>query len=173
MGLACISLFQGSSVVPGEPGPPFPTRDRGVAAGLSHCPPTHPPQRSGSLTEVLCSAGGGGGSSLTQSCPTLVTPWTGVLQAPLSIGFPRHEYWSRLPFPSPGGLRDPTIKPPSPALQSDSLLTEPPGRPSPGCPILCTPCPQGLIPSSFQVGGPPYLSPLSLLSFPFAFLYLL
>ena len=52
---------------------------------------------------------------------------TGVHQAPLSMGFPRHEYWSRLPFPSPGDLRDPTIEPASPALQSDSLLTEPPG----------------------------------------------
>ena len=77
VGLACISLFQGSSVVLGEPGPPSPTRDRGVAAGLSHCPPTHPPQRSGSLMEVLCSGGGSGGSGgslVTQSCLTLATP---------------------------------------------------------------------------------------------------
>ena len=119
VGLACISLSQGSSVVPGEPGPPFPTRDRGVAAGLSHCPPTHSPQRSGSSMEVLCSGGGSGGSLVTQSCPTLATPWTGVHQAPLSMGFPRHEHWSRLPFPSPGDLRDPTTEPASPALQSD------------------------------------------------------
>ena len=44
---------------------------------------------------------------VTKSCPTLVTPWTVALQAPLSMGFPRHEYWSGLPFPSPGDLPDP------------------------------------------------------------------
>ena len=40
-----------------------------------------------------------------------VTPWTAAHQAPLSMGFPRHEYWSGLPFPSPGNLPDPGIKP--------------------------------------------------------------
>ena len=42
-------------------------------------------------------------------------------QAPLSMGFPRQEYWSGLPFPSPGDLPDPGIKPASPAWQVDSL----------------------------------------------------
>ena len=45
-------------------------------------------------------------------------------QAPLSTGFFRQEYWSGLPFPSPGDLPDPGIEPGSPALQADSLLTE-------------------------------------------------
>ena len=57
-------------------------------------------------------------------CPTLVTPWTGARQAPLSMGFSRQEYWSGLPFPSPGDLPDPRIEPGSPALQVDSLSTE-------------------------------------------------
>ena len=48
------------------------------------------------------------------------TPWTVPLQAPPSKGFSRQEYWSGLPFPSPGDLLDPGIKPGSPALQADS-----------------------------------------------------
>ena len=51
-----------------------------------------------------------------------VSPWTTVAhQAPLSLGFPRQEYWSRLPFPSPGDLPDQGIEPTSPALQTDFL----------------------------------------------------
>ena len=68
--------------------------------------------------------GGGGGGLVAKSCPTLATPWTIALQAPLSMGFSRQEYWSGLPFPSPGDLPDPRIKPGSPALQADSLPTE-------------------------------------------------
>ena len=49
------------------------------------------------------------------------TPWTVARQAPLSLGFPRQEYWSGLPFPSPGDLPDPGIEPTSPALQTGSL----------------------------------------------------
>ena len=49
------------------------------------------------------------------------TPWTVALQAPLSMGFPRPEYCSGLPFPPPGGLPDPESKPLSPALEGDSL----------------------------------------------------
>ena len=48
------------------------------------------------------------------------TPRTAAHQAPLSMGFSRQEYWSGLPFPSPGGLPDPGIEPMSPALQADS-----------------------------------------------------
>ena len=55
------------------------------------------------------------------------TPWTVAYQAPLSMGFSRQEYWSGLPFPSPGDLPDPEIKPRSPALQADALISEPPG----------------------------------------------
>ena len=50
-------------------------------------------------------------------------------QAPLSMKFPRQEYWSRLPFPSPGDLPDPGIKPRSLMLPADSLPFEPPGKP--------------------------------------------
>ena len=56
--------------------------------------------------------------------PTLATPWTVACQAPPSVGISRQQYWSRLPFPSPGDLPDPGIKPRSPALQADSLPTE-------------------------------------------------
>ena len=54
-----------------------------------------------------------------------LTPWTIAHQAPLSMGFSRQEYWSGLPIPSPGNLPDPGIEPGSPALQADSLLSEP------------------------------------------------
>ena len=49
-------------------------------------------------------------------------PWTVVRQAPLSMRFPRQEYWSGLPFPSPGDLPNLVIKPRSPALQADSTI---------------------------------------------------
>ena len=52
----------------------------------------------------------------------LVTPWTVAHQAPLSMGFSRQEYWSGLPFPTPGDLHDPGIESVSPALQADILL---------------------------------------------------
>ena len=58
-----------------------------------------------------------------------VTPQTAARQAPLSMEFSRQEYWSGLPFPSPGDLPGPGIKPGSPVLQADSLLSEPPGKP--------------------------------------------
>ena len=73
---------------------------------------------------------GTGGNLVAQSCLTLATPWTAARQAPLSMGFSRQEYWSGLPFPSPGDLPDPGIKPGSPALQVDSLPSEPPGKPT-------------------------------------------
>ena len=50
-----------------------------------------------------------------------VTPWTSTHQAPLSKGFPKQEYWNGLPFPSPGDLPNPGIKPASPTWQMDSL----------------------------------------------------
>ena len=64
------------------------------------------------------------GGSVSKSCPTLATPRTIAYQAPLSLGFSRQEYWSRLPFPSPGDLPNPGIEPGSPALKADSLPTE-------------------------------------------------
>ena len=55
-----------------------------------------------------------------------VTPWTVVYQASLSMGFSRQEYWSGLPFPSPGDLPDPGMEPGSPVLEADVLTSEPP-----------------------------------------------
>ena len=56
------------------------------------------------------------------------TLWTVAYQAVPSMGFSRQEYWSGLPFPSPGDLPDPGIKPRSPALEADALTSEPPGK---------------------------------------------
>ena len=56
-------------------------------------------------------------------------PWTVARQAPLCMEFSRQEYWSGLPFSSPGGLPNPGIKLESPTLQADALLSEPPGKP--------------------------------------------
>ena len=89
--------------------------------------------------------------SVTQLCPTLCDPmncslapsvcqlrghvwpfatsWTVARQAPLSMEFSRQKYWSGLPFPSPGDFPDPGIEPGSPALQADSLPSEPVGKP--------------------------------------------
>ena len=56
---------------------------------------------------------------------SFVILWAGTHQAPLSMGFPRQEYWNELPFPSPGALPDPGVElmpPATPALQVDSLL---------------------------------------------------
>ena len=53
------------------------------------------------------------------------TPWTVAYQASPSMGFSMQEYWSGLPFPSPGDLPDPGIKPRSPALEADVLTSEP------------------------------------------------
>ena len=66
---------------------------------------------------------------VAKSCPILETPWTVTHQAPLSMGFPRQEYWSGLPFPSPGHLPGPEIKLRSPALQVDPLLLSHQGSP--------------------------------------------
>ena len=64
------------------------------------------------------------GGLVTKSCLTLGTPWIVAYQAPLSMGFFRQEYWSGLPFPSPGDFPNGAIKPRSLALQADSLPTE-------------------------------------------------
>ena len=60
---------------------------------------------------------------------SVATSWTVAHQALLSMGFPRQEYWSGLPFPSLGDLPDSGIKPRSPVLQADSFSSEPPGKP--------------------------------------------
>ena len=58
-----------------------------------------------------------------------VTPWTTAHQAPQSMGFSRQEYWSGLPFPSPGDLPDPGTEPGSPALEADALTSDHQGSP--------------------------------------------
>ena len=68
-------------------------------------------------------------SSVAKSC---LTPWTVACQAPLSMGFSRQEHCSGFPFPSPEDLPNPGIEPRSPALQADSLPSEPPGKPEMG-----------------------------------------
>ena len=73
-----------------------------------------------------------GGGLVTELCPTLETPQTVALQVPLSMGFPRQEYWSELPFPSPGDLPDPGIKPATSCVSCVAgkfFTTEPPGKP--------------------------------------------
>ena len=73
---------------------------------------------------LMTSIYSGGGGLVTKSCPTLATPWPVAHQAPLSMGFSRQEYWSHLPFPSPGDLSRPEIKSGSLALQAHSLPTD-------------------------------------------------
>ena len=57
-----------------------------------------------------------------------VTSWVVAIQAPLSMGFPRLEYWSGLPFPPPGDLPNSGTEPVSPALAGGFFATEPPGK---------------------------------------------
>ena len=59
----------------------------------------------------------------------LSTPWIVSLQAPLSVGFSRQEYWRELSFPPLGDIPEPGSEPASPALQAASLPSEPPGKP--------------------------------------------
>ena len=65
-----------------------------------------------------------------------VIPWTVARQAPLSLGFPRQEYWSGLPFPPSGDLPDPGIEPASPELAGGIFTTEPPGKPPGVCDLM-------------------------------------
>ena len=57
-----------------------------------------------------------------------MNPWTVAYQAPRSMGFSRQEYWSGLPFPSPGDPPNPGNEPMSPAVKADNLPSEPPGK---------------------------------------------
>ena len=89
-------------------------------------------QQCDSIKYVLC--------SVAKSCLTLCDPMDCSYQAPLSMEFSRQEYWSGLPFPSPGDLPDPGVEPRSPALQAGSLMSKSPGKPSSvtqSCLTLC------------------------------------
>ena len=68
---------------------------------------------------------------VAKSCLTLWDPWSVAYKAPLSLRFPGQEYWSGLPFLSPGDLSGPGIEPVSPALAGGFFTTEPPGKPYP------------------------------------------
>ena len=91
----------------------------------------------------------GGGSLVAKLCPTLVAPWTVAHQAPLSMEFPRQEYWRGLPFSSPWDLPNPGIEPRSPVLQADSLLTS--LDQGDHCPILL--CPECALQGCLGPGG--------------------
>ena len=67
---------------------------------------------------------------VTPLCPTLCDLWPEAHQAPLSMGFSSQDYWSGLPFPSPGDLPYPGVESGFPSLQADSLPSESPGKPS-------------------------------------------
>ena len=74
--------------------------------------------------------GGGGGGLVTKLCDSCDLVDGSPPGSSLSMGFSRQEYWSGLPFPSPGDLPNPGIEPMSPALQADAFTAEPPGTPS-------------------------------------------
>ena len=87
---------------------------------------------------------------------SFVTPWTVACQPPLSVGFPRQDYWSGLLFPSPGDLQDSGIEQVSPALAGRFFTVEPPGKPF--LSVLCfsrtfltTSPPNSLNPCSFEL----------------------
>ena len=96
--------------------------------------------RQGLTLDVHLSGIDSGGGLVTQSCLTLVTPWTVARQAPLPMGFSRQEYRSGLPCPPPGDLPDPGMEPGSPALHEDSLPLV----------LLGEPLSQGMFLQSFQ-----------------------
>ena len=82
-----------------------------------------------------------------------MTPRTVARKPPLSMGFPRQEYWSGLPFPFPEDLPNPGIKPGSPALQVDSLPLEPPGKPIGKVLSSLVPLEPAMFPSSTRQKG--------------------
>ena len=95
----------------------------GLAPGQTSSPATGQRDYKGlqTTTRTVC-------VTVAQSCPPLCNLWTMARQAPLSVGFPRQEYWSGLPFPPPGDLPDPGIEPRPPALKANSLLSVPPQK---------------------------------------------
>ena len=73
---------------------------------------------------------------MLSSVQVFVTPWTVACQTPLSVEFSRHEYWKRLPFPTPGDFSHPEIEPESlasPALAGGFFTTRPPRK----CTCMC------------------------------------
>ena len=85
------------------------------------------------VISTLCMYGGGG--LVAKSCPNFVTSWTVAHQVPLCIGFPRQEYWSGLPFPSPGDLPNPRDQTRAPAWPQILYLLS-----YEGIPCVCIRC---------------------------------
>ena len=85
--------------------------------------------QSARTTDLLIPFQGESESEVSQSCPTLCDPMDCSLPGSSSIGFSRQEYWSGLPFPSPGYLLDSGIQPMCPMLADGFFITEPPGKP--------------------------------------------
>ena len=86
------------------------------------------------------------------------TPWTIAYQDPPSMEFSRQEYWIGLPFPSPGYLPNPEIKPESPSLLADALPSEPSGKP---CLILCPPLIYSFFPEIIHCSSNPSSIPVT------------
>ena len=96
--------------------------------------------------------------SAAPSRPTLRGPGAAARQAPLSMGFPRQEHWSGLPFPPPRSLHDPGVEPASPALAGRFFTTEPPGKSQPTEASLIFQSPGNMLPpypSSHAAAPPP------------------
>ena len=68
--------------------------------------------------------------SVAKSSDSFATPWTIAHQASPSMGFPRQEYWSGVPFPFPGDIHNTGTEPESPVLADGFFTTEPPGKPN-------------------------------------------
>ena len=85
-----------------------------IGWGITHFLFAKRPRKGSSLIQPVC-------CFVAKSCLTFAIPWTVARQAPQSMGFPRQEYWSALPFPSPGDVPVPGVKPVSPALAGDVL----------------------------------------------------
>ena len=116
--LHCLEHWSGQPIPPPEELP-----DPGLNRGLLHFRQI--------LYQLSYQGSKNTGTKTLQSCLILVTPWTVVCRIPLSMGFFRQEYWSGLPFPSPGDLPDPGIEPASPvppALAGRFFTSEPPGK---------------------------------------------
>ena len=100
---------------------------------------------------------------VAQSCPTLCNPMGCSPPGSSSMGFPSQEYWRGLPFPSPGDLPDPGVEPGSPALQVDSLPSEPPGKPTAilKCQYICYPNLKKRKPRQEKIGNLSEVTPLT------------
>ena len=81
------------------------------------------------ISAVQLSNSVGGGGLVAKLYSALATAWTVALQAPLSMGFPRQEYWNELPFASPGDLPNPEIKPMSPTWTGGFFTAQPLEKP--------------------------------------------